>query len=133
VLPHIVIVALLLLVPLHGLASVARDVCEHMSGTNKSASTHAAVSHVHAADGHLHTGVSGHQHADADTVLSSESPEDSESGRCAHCAACFVGAALIDSVAQRSAAKPTEVAYPASTAAAPSRPFDGPERPPRTI
>ena len=144
---RLIVVLLLVALPLQGIASTTRALCDH-------ASTSAPIPLAAAASGHDvdqagrsgHPGMhehgtqaayaAGHQVGDGAAEASGDAvahyPMGLDPGSCAHCAACCVGAALPGAVTALPAVSASETAFAFASAAAPSRPFDGPERPPRT-
>ena len=135
---------LLLLVPLQGLTAATRMLC----GTGHAPAVHSIVSmeraeashdaHVHAGDGSHdpHPHADGHHDAHGDVAVAGESGDvgvASAAGSCAHCAGCSVGSALTGEVTELVFLTPPYAVFPARHIAAASRPFDGPERPPRTV
>lgn len=135
---------LLLLVPLQGLTAATRMLC----GTGHAPALHSIASMDRAEashDAHIHAGdelhdphhrADVHHDAPGDAAVAGESGDAgvaSAAGSCAHCAGCTVGSALTGEVTDLTSLTPPYAVFPARHLAAASRPFDGPERPPRTV
>lgn len=114
---------LLVAIPLQGIAAATRMICADMQGS----SPLQIGSHAH------HAGASDSGHAATSDEAAPDAVHHAGPGSCAHCAACTVGAAIVDSVLSPGALAPPYTAVIGAQAAAQPRPFDGPERPPRTI
>jgi hypothetical protein len=127
---------LLLTVPLQGLTAVARVVCgtAHAPATHSVSASGDALPHDHAS--HAHDERAGDHalepaHSTADGASGNVALETGADA-CAHCADCSVGTALTGQAGAAIGVAATGDDFPARPSASPSRPFDGPERPPRT-
>lgn len=133
-----VIVALLIAaLPMQGNA-VARAPCADGHGQLVLAAAAATASAATHDDRHA---VRTDATAEAGAVLDGDSSSSGDADaltvasgvdRCAHCAACTVGSALLDSTSKAVAVDAGCIGFLPKTVTAHPRPFGGPERPPRT-
>jgi hypothetical protein len=134
---RLIVCVLLVALPLQGLAASTRALCEHGHAAGFAQS--AVTEHVANEDDrpHVHPPAGAAAHASHDFANGYGTAADAGAalvaGSCAHCAACSVATALIGSALELPEVLPAHADFPPRRIASPSRPFDGPERPPRTI
>jgi hypothetical protein len=135
---RLVLLALLFVVPLQGLAAATRMLCApHGAPAAPAVAAHAQGAHD--AQRHGHDAVADDAHhaeaaSGAHAVAAGAGPAgDPSAAGCAHCAACVVGSALVDASRSLDVRGPAFAPLAHPPARATQRPFDGPERPPRTL
>lgn len=135
---RVIVAFLILALPLQGMAAVSRVPCASSHGqaaptttaTGQSANAHDGGHAARAAptvDGHAM-----HHEVLPPGGESGASIAASGADRCAHCADCSVGSAILDSTVTTVAFDASRVGFPSKAVTAHPRPFGGPDRPPRT-